>query len=516
MKRIVYFFTAIMLFTGSGCTKNFADYNKDPYGLTNLNMPLGGPELRALQLLVIPQQENSYQMCFDLGVTGYAGYATQFPNFRNDYPVYNPRTAWVNYIYDDTYPKIYTPFFALNSYAKGDSTQLYYAWGSVLRIAITTWMTDMFGPLPYSQMRPGQLKVAYDPQDVLYKAMCKDLQNAIKALQAVDPFNRQYKEYDLVYGGDVTKWLKYANSLLLRLSVRIAKQLPAEAKEYAEFALQSGVITNNDDNAMLTTGDNPVFKVSATWGNSGVNAEITEYMNAYNDPRRAQYFTAVTSRTAGKQYFGIRNGHPAVDNYVMADYSRPNLTASSPIVWMTAAEVAFLKAEGALNGWNMGGTAEELYAKGVQLSFDQWNAGSAATYLTNTSQRGALSDEKNPGFNTAFSSPITVNWTDGGSGKENQLSKIITQKWIAMFPYGSAEVWAEWRRTGYPNMFPATVNNSGGAVTTISQVAAKDRGGMQRLPYSTTEVTNSPENIAAAISMLGGPDNGGTQLWWAK
>ncbi|MFT3904656.1 MAG: SusD/RagB family nutrient-binding outer membrane lipoprotein [Niabella sp.] len=516
MKRITYIFIAVTLLFGAGCTKDFADFNKDPNGLTNLNMPLGGPELRALQLLVIPQQENSYQMCFDLGLTGYAGYATQFPNFRNDYPVYNPRTSWVNYIYDDTYPKIYTSFFALSSYAKGDSSQLYYAWGSVLRIAITTWMTDIFGPMPYSQMKPGQLKVSYDAQDILYKTMCKDLQTAIKSLQAVDPFNRQYKEYDLVYGGDMTKWMKYASSLLLRLSVRMAKQLPAEAKEYAEFALQSGVITSNEDNPLLATSDNPVFKMSATWGNSGINAEITEYMNTWSDPRRPQYFTAVSSRSAGKQYFGIRSGNPMVDNYAMADYSRPNLKQESSIIWMTAAEVAFLKAEGALNGWNVGGTAEELYKQGVQLSFDQWNAGTAATYLTNTSQRGALADEKNPGFNTAFSSPITVSWEEGGNSKESQLSKIITQKWIAMFPYGAAEAWAEWRRTGYPNMLPATVNNSGGAVTTITQLGGRDRGGMQRLPYSTTEVTNNPESIAAAVSMLGGADKGGTQLWWAK
>jgi len=500
------------------CTRDFGDINRDPYGVTPEEMsrlPQGGTQLIALQKLVIPEQENSYQMCFDLGITGYAGYATQIPNFRNDYPVYSPRTDWVNYIYNDTYPKIYAAYFELNRLAKGDYNQLYFAWGSLLRASITSWFTDIFGPMPYTKMAEAQLSVEYDSQEVLYKAMCEDIKKAITTLSKVDPSNRQYAAFDLVYGGDMSKWTRYGSSLLLRLAIRMAKKMPNEAKEYAEFAIQQGVIDSKANNAQMESVDNPVFKVSTTWQNSGVNAEITEYMNAFSDPRRDVYFTPVTSRTAGRQFFGIRNGTTTV-NYVMSDYSLPKVQQNSPIVWMSAAEVAFLKAEGALNGWNVGGTAEELYRKGVELSFDQWGA-SLGNYLSNSFQRGALVDEKATGFNVAFNSPVTVNWNDAGGDKEKQLARIITQKWIAMFPYGSQEAWAEWRRTGYPNMMPAAVNNSGGAVASITRAASgRDLGGMQRLPYSTTEVNNNVNNIRQAISFLGGADNGGTQLWWAK
>lgn len=517
MKKAIYLFIGASIALASSCTKNFDEKNRDPYG--SLNPPSSFGLLPALERLVIPEQENSYQMCFDLGPTGYAGYATQFPNFIKDYPTYSPRASWVNYIFDDTYPKIYTAFFALGSATKSDYKDLSYSLGVVLRVGITAWMTDIYGPLPYTQMKPGQLNTAYDAQDVLYKAMCDDLKQAITTLKNTDPLDRQFKDDDVsVYEGDIVKWNKYANSLLLRLSIRMAKNAPAVAQQNAEFAIQNGVITSNDDNAMLKTVDNPVYKMSTIWGNSGINAEITEYMNAYADPRRTAYFTPVTTRTPGKQFFGIRNAGNSNINYVMSDYSKPGTVAaqSSPIVWISAAEVAFLKSEGALNGWNMGGTAGDLYKQGVQLSFDQNNAGSATTYLTNTSQRGALADEKNPGFNTPFNSNITVNWDNGGASKENQLSKIITQKWIAMFPYGAQEAWAEWRRTGYPNMLPPSVNGSGGTVSNITQVSGKDRGGMQRLPYSRTEVNNNATNLNAAISALGGPDNGGTQLWWAK
>ena len=106
-----------------GCTKDFKDFNTNPYGATDEQLsriPQGGNELVALQKLVVPQQENSYQMCFDLPATPYAGYASQ-PKFQADYPVYNPRTGWTDYVFDDTYTKhLYPAYFALKSYSKGD------------------------------------------------------------------------------------------------------------------------------------------------------------------------------------------------------------------------------------------------------------------------------------------------------------------------------------------------------------------------------------------------------------
>lgn len=508
---------AVLVLVLASCTKNFETFNRDPYGVTEdeiARIPQGGGQLVDLQKLVVPQQENTWQMCFDLFATGYAGYAAQ-TKFTSDYPVYNPRTGWVNYPFDDTYPKIYKAYYELEKLAKGDMGKYYYAWGTVLRVAITQWLTDIYGPLPYSQMKAGQFGVVYDNQRDLYLAMCEDLKTATTHLQAVDAADRQYASFDLVYGGDMKKWVKYANSLLLRIATRMSKAAPNEAKTYAEYAVSNGVITENVDNAQLSNSDNPAFKVSATWGDSRVGAEITEYMNAFSDPRREKYFTSVAARTAGKQFFGLRSGGNPNITVVGANYSMPNITANSPIVWISASEVALLKAEGALNGWNMGETAETLYTKGIELSFDQWGSG-LGNYLANTSQRGNFADELTPGFNVDFYSPITVNWQEAAGNKEKQLSKIITQKWIAMFPYGAQEAWAEWRRTGYPNMLPVAVNNSGGAVTTVKQVDGKDRGGMRRLPFSTAEYLNNTVNVKAAVGFLGGPDTGGTDLWWAK
>ncbi len=518
MKKIFYVFFAILTFlTVTNCTDNFEDYNKNPYGADNEDLgkvPQGGNQLIDLQKLVLPQQENSYQMCFDLFATVYSGYATQ-PKFRKDYTTYNPREGWVNYPFTDTYPKIYAPYFKLESLAKGDKSKMYLAWGTVLKVGITQWLTDTYGPLPYSKMEEGKQTVVYDSQKDLYLKMCEDLKTSIEALKKVDPSDREYAPFDLVYGGDFTLWVKYANSLLLRIATRMSDVLPEEAKTYGEYALQNGVIVSNAENATLATNDNPAYKVSAIWNDSRAGADITSYMNAFSDPRREKYFTPVSNRDAQNKFFGLRSGAPSVD-IDPSNYSLPNVSADSPIVWISAAEVAFLKAEAALKGWNVGGTAKELYEEGIKLSFEQWSV-SIGNYLENSDQRGDFTDDLAPGFNTSFSSNITVNWNDAAGDKEKELAKIITQKWIAMYPYGSQEGWAEWRRTGYPNLLPAKVNQSGGKVQNITQENGKDVGGMRRLSYPISEFTNNRTNVKDAISnFLSGPDNGGTNLWWVK
>ena len=85
------------------------------------------------------------------------------------------------------------------------------------------------------------------------------------------------------------------------------------------------------------------------------------------------------------------------------------------------------------------------------------------------------------------------------------MERIITQKWIAAFPNGQ-EAWTEFRRTGYPKLFPVAVNNSGGTVDTDVQI--------RRLPFARSEYTLNPDNIQKAIQLLGGQDNGGTRVWW--
>ena len=174
---------------------------------------------------------------------------------------------------------------------------------------------------------------------------------------------------------------------------------------------------------------------------------------------------------------------------------------------MNAAEVAFLRAEGALRGWSMGGTAKEFYEQGVRLSFAQWEVQGADAYLADETSTPALyTDPAGLNSYTGATSSITIAWDDEAT-EETNLERIITQKWLANFPLGQ-EAWSEYRRTGYPKLMPIVVNNSGGIVST--------ERGARRLPYPQEERTNNLANYTSAVGLLGGPDNMATDVWWAK
>ena len=345
--------------------------------------------------------------------------------------------------------------------------------------------------------------------------MLKDLKKASETLMGPAGSTPKYADYDIIYGGNLRNWATYARSLALRMSIRISGVAPELAKQYAEWAVANGVIESNALNAQIPTTDNPLEKTNG-WNDSRVGADIVEYLLAFNDPRTDAYFTKVRD---GKP-FGLRSPSSSIkdDATIISKYSSPSITSSSPIYLLTAAEVAFLKAEGKLLGWNVSDkSAKELYEEGIRLSCEQWGVELPEEYLQNTNKRGGFVDKVLPETSLPdFSSDITVNWDDANGDVEKQKAKIITQKWIALFPYNTVEAWSEWRRTGYPNLLPAVVNSSSGEVQQITQVNGRDTGGMQRLKFVSSERTQNAKNVAAAIQDIGGKDSYGAPLWWAK
>lgn len=138
-----------------------------------------------------------------------------------------------------------------------------------------------------------------------------------------------------------------------------------------------------------------------------------------------------------------------------ADYtglSVPNVAKDTPVVWFLASEAAFLRAEGAMLGWDMGGDDESFYKTGIELSFLErgLTAAAAATYAESASEPQAFEDASaaSTKYNASKPSSVSPKW-NAGAGDEEKLERIITQKWIAMFPNGQ-EAWSEFRRTGYP------------------------------------------------------------------
>ena len=196
---------------------------------------------------------------------------------------------------------------------------------------------------------------------------------------------------------------------------------------------------------------------------------------------------------------------------MFVNYSTVNVDAKSPMLIFNSAEVAFLRAEGALKGWNMGGTAKDFYNEGIRLSFSEHGISGADSYITNNTNVPEDYDcPLDSKYNYTNPCKLTVAWDDGSGAdvKEKNLERILTQKMIANFPIGN-ETWADFRRTGYPAVFPAYDNLSTQGVTKERQ--------QRRLRFSEDEYKSNGTSIAEACTFLSsGQDTEATDLWWAK
>ena len=492
------------------CTDNFEEYNTNPYEPHSLNPPM----LFATMITTgINVQQNDNQMIDQMVAGPFSGYLTMANSWGgSNFNTFNQTESWNQIPFNTPFEKFYSNYFKLETATGGKGH--YWAMAKLLRVNTMLRVTDCYGPIPYSQVANGKTAVAYDSQEDVYKHMFEDLDYVIQMLgEFVDEVGglKPLEGYDPVYNGDYNKWMRFANSLKLRLAVRISNVSPELARTKAEEAVKStrGLIDTNDNNAYVGVGaePNPLWLVASSWGEIRINATIASYMKGYSDPRSAVYFT--TSKLGGDSpYMGMRSGLEGVKPATYSGYSMPNYEQKDDMLMFCAAETAFLRAEGALRGWDMGGSARDFYEQGVKLSFDQRKVSGADEYLANAvAVPEPFVDPVNPAkCNYTPKTKITIAWNEGASTEE-KLERIITQKWIANFPLGF-EGWADYRRTGYPEVFPSVSNLSNGVIDTNRQ--------LRRLPFPLSEKQGNSANVSAAVSMLGGPDTGATYLWWAK
>ncbi len=515
MKSIIRVFALLALLAGSSCTKNFDTYNRNPYQVTKEEEQRDGYIVRSrvqiLQSFVIPTGDHLNQFAEILSGCAFAGYMSSTPNWTQKFATYNPPVDWSRSPFNDLFTNIYPNYRDL---LKVTDDEIVMALGEICRIAGMHRVTDVFGPIPYTEMvTPGaedRLSNPYDSQETVYKAMLADLDGIIDLLtenKFTSP--EKYKAYDNVYSGDIVKWVKFCNSLKLRMAMRLSYVEPTLAQSLAEEAVahEVGVMTDAGDIARLTVSKNPMVTQVNEWNDERSSADIVNFMNSYKDPRREKYFAKTSFETADNSgWSGLRNGIDVADKNVAMQYSMPLFNVDSPIMWMNAAEVYFLRAEGALRGWAMGDTPENLYNEGIRASFTQHGVAGADTYLANDTNIPTGYVDPMGNYSYGAMTDITIKWDDTADFEKN-LERIITQKWIANFPLGN-ESWAEFRRTGYPKLMPIPQNKSNGAVPAGSFI--------KRLSFPDTEYSENMSNLMGAIKMLGGPDTFGTKLWWDK
>lgn len=375
-------------------------------------------------------------------------------------------------------------------------------------------MTDNFGPIPYSKVGSGEDAVVYDSQESIYMDFFKILTEATTVLSQ-NTNKTAFSSGDVIYGGEIAKWLKLSNSLRLRAAIRISKINPAVAKTQAEAAIAApgGLITVNTDNAnMKPTAPNNLNPVGAIseWQEFRMSAAMESVLKGFQDPRLPMYFEPAINTG---QYKGIRNGLSIVQmsdainqvnnnsNVVPRFQNAKNTT--EPHTLFTAAETWFNMAEAVLNGWNVGAfTVKQCYENGITASLQQWDVGGdAATYITSTNTPQAY------GGPAPYAAPplsdITVVF---GSTEAVQREQIATQKWLCLYPSMGPEAWAEFRRTGFPKLYPRLNNENPDASIAANSV--------KRLIFPPGEITVNAAGYASGVQLLGGPDKTSTKLWW--
>lgn len=497
------------LFTTQSCTKDFEEINTDPFRPQNI--PVGEEFKQVLQNIYSYSPAWITQLQQNLMGDVYSGYMMPPTPFRgnSNNMTYDLVDGWNEWPWNVAYGSVMSPLRRMEANA-GTNYPEFNAWAKICRVTAMHRVSDIYGPIIYSNygVLTADGGVEYDCQDKAYDLFFKDLDAAVTALTPLANdanVKANFAKFDLVYGGDINKWLQFANSLRLRLAIRISKVDPARAKAEGEKAYSNaaGVITDNTGNFLVSSADgstHPLNVINNSWNDIRMGAPMESILSGYNDPRIAKYFEP--SVIVPGSYKGIRLGIAIASKDDYVGFSP--LTNFDKIQLMTAAEVFFLRSEGALRGWNMGGSAKSLYEQGVQTSFSQYNLGDATAYLGSETPAAPYIDPVAAGNNGPAASNVVVKFDDAAS-TDTKLEQIITQKWIAMYPDGQ-EAWSEYRRTGFPRLYPVLVNNSNGKIDS--------QKGIKRINMPAPEYNTNKAEVLKAVQCLGGADNGGTALWW--
>ncbi|MFC3415242.1 SusD/RagB family nutrient-binding outer membrane lipoprotein [Algoriphagus hitonicola] len=390
---------------------------------------------------------------------------------------------------------------------------------TVLRVFDLHRMTDIYGDIPYFQAGRGlegeeNWFPAYDSQEEIYTAMIADLRAARDRFsESANSLGAQ----DFLYGGDISKWRKFTNALLMRIAMRMSNVDPTTAQQVFTEANSSGAFTSNEDIAFIQYDSGPQG-VNRNGLNDGywntykysrdckISATMMDWMNANNDPRKmiltggvGDPENASTWITDPDAQIGMPNGYTSTNigevvpegtldgfSIVQRNFSMLNLKYldwEDPYYLISYAEVELMRAEAAVKGW-ISSDAETHFSNGVAAAINSW-VYFDADFTVDAQETAAYIAGR--GF--------------GSASNEDKLRLIGEEYWAANF-LNAIEAWSNWRRTGYPELAPTEDPN-----------AFEGNFIPRRLRYWENEIGSNPENYQAAVSRMGG-DSFATRMWW--
>ena len=361
----------------------------------------------------------------------------------------------------------------------------------IIQAYVAHEVVDFIGAAPLNDWRNRSRanSLTYQPGAEVYNQLFDELDEAVKILNQTQPTADELRRVEDIDGeksisqGDWRRWVKFANSLKLRMALNMVKYDAGIAQQKAEAAVNDpiGVLTEADRDIAyyhISESGCALYFIGNIWYDIRLNANMEVIMKHFQHPLLYRWFDtnpyAIRNKLSGIQaetdVYGVRAGITMTNKNTAAKdkggYS-PFSTLSAefrnmPQPFLKTAEVLFCMAEGALRGWNMAGrSAQDLYEAGVTYCFTDngLTADEALEYLAQEDSALPVVDYVDPydsDNNAAARVKVGVKWNEGDN-PELKLEKIITQKWIAAFPLG-AEAWTTFRRTGYPRLIPVLVN----------------------------------------------------------
>ncbi|MDR2118054.1 MAG: SusD/RagB family nutrient-binding outer membrane lipoprotein [Tannerellaceae bacterium] len=518
MKNVMKY-AAVLLTCGcilASCTDGFEEMNTNPFGVSDRELTqdnnLIGMHFPTIQQSIYYNRGGwDYQLFQNLNADIWSGYMATPTNFAGgiNNQTYFLLNSWNDACWEYTYSSVMSNQIKVREKCaeQGGVYAHYDAINTILRVLAMSRICDQYGPVIYSKYGESLLGGEYDSAQDAYKLFFSELDQAVRTLsEYADKEAPSFTNFDMAYGGDLVKWTKLGNTLRLRLAMRTVKYDAAWARAEGEAAIRAprGLLEKGESFIISGFGwKHPLYTCSIEYQDIFISANIQSILTGYGDARLDRFGLP----NGDRQIAGVRTGLPDLadlaDSY-KAVISRINVTAEAPAVIVPAAEAYFLLAEAALRGWDTnGGDAKTFYEEGIDASFAQWGV-AVGDYAGRSNLPNDWDDPLRDDFDSPAVSKVSPKWEEAGSDEE-RLEKIITQKWIAGFPEGM-NAWAEWRRTGYPKLFPVLKNDSQGAISTEL--------GVRRLTYTLSEQRNNPEGYLKAVELLGGPDTGATRLFW--
>lgn len=382
---------------------------------------------------------------------------------------------------------------------------------------------DFIGAAPYSDWRNRvrSRALVYEPGADVYNQIFEDLDEAIEILNERQPSSDDLRRIEDIENdktisyGDWRRWVKFANSIKLRMAMNIVKYDAALAKTKAEEAVNDpiGVLTEGDrDIAYYHISSNgcALWFIGNLWNDIRLNANMEVIMKHFKHPLLTTWFdpnpypitNKQTGITAETDVYGIRAGI-SMNNKNTAAKDKGGYSPFStlqvkdmPQPFFKVTEVLFLRAEGALRGWAMGGDAEQFYKAGITQCFTEYGLTAADAENYYNQENLPIVDYADP-YDSDNDTParvkIGVKWSTL-TNNEERLEAIITQKWIANFPM-SAEAWTNYRRTGYPRLIPVRVNG-------MADMGLDTELQIRRLPLIVS--TNNASEMSSLGTAIGG------------